>query len=267
MRVRQPVVAGSFYPAGEDDLRREVLRLMPAARRRKALAAISPHAGYVYSGPVAGEVFSRVEVPERVVLLGPKHTARGAEYALSPDEAWLTPLGRAEVDSAFGRALMDRCSFLREDGAAHLEEHSLEVQLPFLLAIRPRVGIVPLAIGGADRSRLRKIGQALAQEIAGRPEGSLIIASSDLTHYESQAAAEAKDRLVLEAISGLDEELLWATVKEYRVSMCGLLPIYAALVAAKTLGASRVEIARYQTSGEVSGDRRQVVGYAGVVID
>ncbi len=266
MTVRKPRVAGSFYPLSPGELNRELDRCLIDARRREALGVVSPHAGYVFSGPVAGEVFSRIEIPGRAILLGPNHTGLGEPYSLSPDEFWRTPLGDVEVDSELGRAISARCPFVRPDRMAHLEEHSIEVQVPFLQRLRPGLRITPIAIAGTDRDRLREIGAALAGEISARPDRFLIVASSDLTHFERQASVEAKDRLALDAIAALDEEALWRTVRDRKISMCGLLPVYVTLVAAKVMGAAGAEVVSYRTSGEVSGDFDSVVGYGGVVI-
>ena len=267
MSVRQPAVAGTFYAADPKVLERDVRRFLPAGTGpARAFGAIVPHAGYVYSGPVAGAVYARLEIPRTVVILCPNHTGRGAPAALDPSEAWRTPLGDVQLARPLAEKLLAVAPSVTEDPEAHRREHSLEVQLPFLQLLRPDVEIVPLCLGSPSLALCREVGQALARLAAEEGEPPLLLASSDMNHYESRTAGRAKDDLALERIEALDPEGLFETVIEYSISMCGFLPATALLVAARTAGASRAEVVARRDSGDETGDSSSVVGYAGVVV-
>ena len=266
--VRPPVVAGQFYPGDEKGLRRELARLIPAGLPREpALAVVSPHAGYIYSGGVAGAVFGRVEVPERVVVMGPNHTGLGARAAAMISGYWETPLGRVALDRELGELLLSRSPLLTEDLQAHAYEHSLEVQLPFLQAVRPSISLLPICLKYVSYGECQELGRALAETIEEVGRGILVVASTDMTHYEPHEVAKAKDGLAMARIEALDPRGLYETVEAHSISMCGIIPTTVALVAARELGARRARLVRYATSGEVSGDLRQVVGYAGFIVD
>jgi hypothetical protein len=269
-RRRQPAVAGLFYPGQPAALVEAVRSLLTEveAGPEPAVAAVAPHAGYVYSGRTAAQVFGRLDVPRRCVVLAPNHTGMGeaahggSVYAVG---SFLTPAGEVPVDEDLAAALIARCNYLEDDPPAHAREHAVEVELPFLLARRPDVTVVPVVLGWADWPRTRALGAALAQIVKESAEPVLIVASSDLNHYESAAVSAHKDRLVLEEMERLDGERLLEVARRQRVTMCGRVPAAAALHAAKLLGATRGEVVHYSHSGEVTGDLDSVVGYGGVI--
>jgi len=265
---RKPSVAGQFYPAGRDTLRRTIAAMTdPAAVPKKAIALVSPHAGYVYSGPVAGAVFSSAAIPGVCVLLGPAHREIDALFAIQVRGSWTTPLGDAPVDEALASRIVAGCSLVEENDAAHLGEHSLEVQLPFIQYFRADAVIVPITVSYLARlADLETLGRALASTIRDDGRETLIVASTDMSHYVSQKTAEQKDARAIRKVLDLDPAGLFETVTTERISMCGFQPTTAVLVAALGLGASKAELVRYQTSGEASGDYTQVVGYAGIRI-
>jgi AmmeMemoRadiSam system protein B len=268
--IRPPAVAGMFYEARPDALRRHVENLLPDGLvSAPAFGAIVPHAGYVYSGPVAGQVFARVRIPPSVVLLGPNHTGLGAPAALDPSDAWRTPLGDVRSDRRLAARLAELAPSLELDRAAHAREHSLEVQLPFLQVLRPDVAVVAVCLGAHDLDLCREVGEAVATVVAegsARGEAPLVLASSDMNHYESRSVGARKDALALSRVEALDPEGLFATVVTESISMCGFLPATALLFAARMAGAQKPEVVARRDSGEETGDVSSVVGYAGVVI-
>ncbi|HEY7114159.1 MAG TPA: AmmeMemoRadiSam system protein B [Thermoanaerobaculia bacterium] len=267
MSIRLPAVAGTFYEGRRDRLEGEVRELLPPeVRTERALGAIVPHAGYVYSGPVAGAVYARLEIPAAAVILCPNHTGRGAPAALDPSDAWRTPLGDVPVDRRLGERLRALAPSLEEDAAAHAREHSLEVQLPFLQTLRPDVRLVPVSIGAPDLDLCREIGEAVASLAEEEDERPLILASSDMNHYESRAVGGKKDEAALARIEALDPEGLFTTVFGGRISMCGVLPATALLFAARRLGATAARVVARRDSGHETGDLSSVVGYAGVIV-
>jgi len=268
--IRPPAVAGRFYPDDPARLRTEVDSfLVPGNQEKKvrAIACIVPHAGYVYSGSVAGEVYRRLKIPRRVILIGPRHYARGAALAINSAGAWQTPLGLAPIDHLLAEKIVQAFPELREDDVAHSTEHSLEVQLPFLQQLVPAFDFVPIVIGPAQWSTLDRLGRALAAVIATESEPVLFIASSDMNHYESDVVTRLKDHKAIDQILALDPRKLFDTVREEQISMCGYAAAIAVMVAAKELGAKQAELIRYATSGEVNGDMQEVVGYAGIVFE
>jgi MEMO1 family protein len=225
-----------------------------------------PHAGYIYSGRVAGEVYQRMEIPSRVILLGPRHYPRGAPMAILSQDAWQTPLGLAPIDAPLAEKIARACPLLREDAVAHSAEHSLEVQLPFLQRMAPSFAFVPIVIAGVPFADLESLGHALAEVIRAEPEPILIVASSDMNHYEPDDVTRVKDGKAIERILALEPRELFDTVRNEHISMCGYGATVAMLIAARGLGATRAELVRYATSGEVNGELREVVGYAGMII-
>jgi AmmeMemoRadiSam system protein B len=270
--IRAPAVAGQFYPATSQAVGAALdglLHAEPAASR--AIAVMVPHAGWEYSGRTAGAVFSRVAVPDRVILLGPNHAGTGAEFALMDAGAWQTPVAPVPIAEPLTAMLLDRCESLAADARAHAREHSLEVHLPLLQRRNPAVQIAPVVIGGTwpwsgGRAALRELGQGIAAAVReyGRPV--LLVASTDLNHYEDQETARIKDKLVLDAVLALDEDGLMQRVIDVEVSMCGVAPTYVMLVAAKLLGARQATLVEHCTSGDITGDYSRVVGYGGVVL-
>ena len=267
--LRIPAVAGRFYPTRPDELLRDLHHYAPAnqtksADRISAIGCVAPHAGYVYSGSVAGAVYSRTNIPARCVILCPNHTGKGRPLSIMANTTWQTPLGEVAPDSATATRLIERFPRLQEDSAAHRPEHAIEVQLPFLQTLQPQLKIVPIAIGTRDFDVLRGLGEALADVIRGGE--TLIIASSDMNHYESDAITRVKDRKAIDRVLALDAQGLWDVVMREDISMCGFGPAIVMLTAAKLLGATSATLVKYATSGEVSGDYDSVVGYAGIVV-
>jgi AmmeMemoRadiSam system protein B len=267
--VRHPAVAGTFYPDRPAELARVVRRLTADdPRRARAVAVIAPHAGYAYSGAVAGEAFSAVEIPDRVVILCPNHTGAGKRAAILSTGSFSMPFGEVPVDGPLARRILAAAPLLREDGAAHAGEHSLEVMLPFLHRFNPAFRLVPVALGRLSLDECRLLGTALANVLEDERESGdvLLVASSDMTHYEPEGSARRKDSLAIDRILALDPEGLHRVVLEEGITMCGVLPAATVLFAAVELGATRARLVRYATSGDTSGDHAHVVGYAGLVI-
>ena len=269
--LRHPAVAGRFYPGDPDDLRTEVREyLSPASTTSqapvRALGCIAPHAGYMYSGHVAGAVFARVEVPKRCIVLCPNHTGVGRALAIMSEGAWQTPLGDVPIDGRLAAALKEQFPAVQEDSSAHRAEHAVEVELPFLLLRQPELCFVPIAVGTRQLETLEQLGTALADVIGAQNDPILMVASSDMNHYESDAVTRVKDHRAIERILTLDPRGLFDVIAQQNISMCGFGPAVAMLTAARRLGAKSTELVKYATSGDVSGDRNMVVGYAGVVV-
>ena len=267
--IRPPAVAGRFYPDDPARLRANVDSFVASGskeRKIRARACLVPHAGYQYSGSVAGEVYGQIEIPARVILIGPRHFPRGAPLAILSEGAWKTPLGMAPIDHLLAEKIVRAFPQLREDEVAHSSEHSLEVQLPFLLRLAPSFAFVPIVIGPAHWEILEGLGRALASVIAAERDAVLLIASSDMNHYESDAVTRVKDHKAIDQILALEPRKLFDTVRDEKISMCGYAAAVATMIAARELGAAVAKLVRYATSGEVNGDMEEVVGYAGIVI-
>ncbi len=265
--IRVPAVAGQFYPGSPSELDKEVRRLTrDVTGKLPAKGIVVPHAGYVYSGGVAGDVFSSVELPERQIIFCPNHTGFGADAAVMARGAWRMPWGDVPIDEALADRLLDACPILAVDRSAHSREHSLEVQLPFLRRFRESFRFVPVALGRLSLPDCRSVGEAVASAIRDDPCAPLLIASSDMTHYESDATVRKKDQKAISRILAVDPEGLYNTVRAERISMCGVIPATIMLFAALSLGATEARLIKYATSGDVSGDYGKVVGYAGLAI-
>jgi MEMO1 family protein len=271
VRVRPPAVAGSFYDARPDRLERDVRARLAAAAPpdppAEVFGAIVPHAGYVYSGPVAAVVYARIRVPRACVILCPNHTGRGAPAAVDPSDAWRTPLGDVPVNRRLARRLQELAPSLEEDAAAHEREHSLEVQLPFLKAVRSDVEFVPVCLREPRLALCREVGDALAALVAEESEPPLLLASSDMNHYESRDIGKRKDDRALARVESVDPEGLFRTVLTESISMCGFLPATALLFAARAAGAGPGRVVARRDSGDETGDPSSVVGYAGVIVE
>lgn len=268
--LRHPAVAGRFYPGDPEDLRAEAREYLSQSEAktapRRAIGCMAPHAGYMYSGHVAGAVFAQVEIPKRCVVLCPNHTGMGRALAIMGDGAWETPLGEVPIDAGLASALKARFPLLQEDAAAHRAEHAAEVELPFLQLRQPELTFVPIALGTGQFEPLEQLGHVVAEVIAAQSDPVLIVASSDMNHYESDAVTRVKDHRAIERILSLDPRGLYDVVTQQDISMCGFGPAVAMLTAARQLGAKSAELVKYATSGDVSGDRNMVVGYAGVIV-
>jgi AmmeMemoRadiSam system protein B len=265
---RKPCVAGQFYPGDRASLLETIGRMTdPRAVKAKALAVVVPHAGYDYSGPVAGAVFSSTEIPPTVVILGPGHREIESLFAVQKQGSWLTPLGEASINGELASLILRQCPPAEEDERAHLWEHSLEVELPFIQYFQKQASLVPICVSyEAKFDELEYLGRGLATAVRAFGKPVLIVASTDMSHYVSQKTAEKMDFLAIRKILDLDPRGLFETVREQRITMCGFQPTTAALVAAGELGAARAELIKYQTSGDTTGDYTQVVGYAGIRI-
>jgi AmmeMemoRadiSam system protein B len=264
--IRQPAVAGRFYPRDPNVLCAEVNSyLSPQQPKLAALGCVVPHAGYMYSGHVAGAVFSRLDLPRHCILLCPNHTGLGQPLSIMSSGSWETPLGCVAIDSELAARLRQSFPLLTEDSDAHRAEHAAEVELPFLQVLRPDVQFVPIAIGTRRYEVLEGLGHAIAEGLK-QSHRILIIASSDMNHYENDAITRIKDNKAIDRILALDSKGLFDVVMKEEISMCGYGPTVAMLTAAGQLGATRAELVKYATSGDVSGDRNMVVGYAGLLI-
>jgi len=270
--IREPAVAGRFYPRNPAELERAVRQFAAppkdaaSAPPLRARGCIVPHAGYMYSGAVAGAVFTRLELPKRYIILCPRHYPQGQPLAILSEGAWRTPLGDAPLDSPLAAALARACPLLREDEVAHSVEHAIEVQLPFLQKLTPEFRFVPIALGTDRFQAFEDLGRAVATVAAAEHDPVLIVASSDMNHYESDEITRKKDARAIDRILALDPRGLYDVVRRENISMCGYGPATTMLVAAKQLGATRAELIRYATSADVSGDYDWVVGYAGIVV-
>jgi MEMO1 family protein len=275
--VRPPAVSGRFYPSDPAELRATVATLLADARRSlgpspaaPVRAVIAPHAGFIYSGPTAAAAFVRVTVPGLVIILAPNHTGISeakSGVSLWEEGAFRTPLGDVPVDAEAARALREISNgFVAVDHDAHRAEHAVEVALPFLQLLRADVRIVPLVIAWDAWDAARLLGEILARLATAAGEPVLLLASSDLNHYEPANVTEQKDAQALEAVRALDGAELLARCKREQISMCGRGPAATVLAAALALGARRAEVVDYRHSGWVSGDNARVVGYAGVLI-
>ena len=268
--LRKPVVAGRFYPASKAHLQEDVRAYLATGLvSRRVMGLISPHAGYVCSGPVAGAVFSKVNVPKRVIVISPNHTGEGAAVSLFSSGEWEIPTGVVPVDKELCDEILAAGEFFEADTAAHRAEHSLEALLPFLLERQPDVKIAPLTLSHLRPEFIEKVGLALAgvvKKFAARKEEVLIAVSSDMTHYEPYEIAKARDALAIEKIEKLDAKGLLDICARERITMCGVVPAAVLLVAAKTLGATCGELVKYQTSGDTCAEKDEVVGYAGMIV-
>ncbi len=265
--LRRPAVAGYFYPSDSEELFEDVRNYTKSSiTEKKAIGIVSPHAGYMYSGPVAGKTFSAVSVPETVILIGPNHTGMGSDAAIICSGKWLIPGAEIEINSEIANALLKNFNDLEEDTIAHSREHSLEVQLPFLYYKNKNFKLVPVCLSYHNFNFCNELGESIGETIKKSGEDILIVASSDMTHYEPHEIAKEKDKLAINEILNLSPRELYNVVTEQRITMCGVIPVVTMLCAARYLGAKKGELIHYQTSGDTSGDYSQVVGYAGIAI-
>ena len=264
---RSPAVAGQFYPASRSEIDDSLGELLsPAPRPIEAVGILVPHAGWMYSGAVAGKVYGSVRLPQRHVILCPNHTGRGAPLAINTRGSWTTPLGDAPVDEELAAAILQRFPEVSDDAEAHAAEHSLEVQLPFLQRLVDGFRFVPVCVMTHDLPTLLALGEAIAGAVRDCPDDVLLVVSSDMTHYEPAETARRKDQRAIARLEAMDAEGLHATVHREGISMCGVAPAVAGLAASRRLGAGEARLLCYANSGDVSGDFDQVVGYAGMVL-
>jgi MEMO1 family protein len=265
--IRPAAVAGRFYPSDPRELSRQVdAYTKDGGEKKSAIGCVVPHAGYMYSGHVAGAVYRVLQLPRRILLLGPRHFPRGEALAILSEGAWNTPLGDAKIDAELAAELARAFPRLREDEVAHSVEHSLEVQIPFLQRLAGTFSFVPIVLGIDRYPVLEELGRAVARVVAAQKEPVLLVASSDMNHYESDEITRIKDHQAIDQILALDPRGLYDTVRAKAISMCGYAPTVVMLTAARALGATSAELVRYATSGDITGDRDEVVGYAGLII-
>ncbi len=269
-QIRQPAVAGQFYPLSAQDLRKQISSFSDKQEvvREAAIACMLPHAGYMYSGAVAYSVVSRIELKPVALVLGPNHTGRGRPFSIMDEGSWVTPLGSVAIHTSLAKKLLKKSSLLQSDYLAHQMEHSIEVELPLLQYFKNDFSFVPIVIGGNDFKDYEQLGLKIASSIQELhlEKDTLIVASSDMTHYEDAQAAKTKDSQAIRSILELDALGLWEKVRELDITMCGYAPAIVMITAAKALGAQKGELIKYQTSGDVTADNSSVVGYAGIIV-
>jgi MEMO1 family protein len=266
--IRLPAVAGQFYPASPRELSSLIHRFIIEngdPEKVRVRACLVPHAGYIYSGHVAAAVFSRITFPKKIIVIGVRHQPYGEDLAIVSHGEWRTPLGDVSIDRALALRLRAACPELQEDEEAHKREHSLEVEIPFLQAIQAQFTFVPVAVGSTRFEELVRIGEGVADVIAGGEEEILIVTSSDMNHYEEESVTRRKDQRAIESLLRLDAKGLYEVCRRERISMCGLGPAIVTLSALRKLGAKSGELVKYATSGEISGEYDAVVGYAGII--
>ncbi|NQT32241.1 MAG: AmmeMemoRadiSam system protein B [Candidatus Omnitrophica bacterium] len=264
--TREPVVAGQFYPGGKDNLLRDLSEMIPDRKDKiDAIGAIVPHAGYMCSGFVAGEVYGKLKQKDTYIILGPNHTGHGSQFA-SCKESWLTPLGTVDIDIEMLDAMMRETDLITDDESAHAFEHSIEVQVPFVQKTAPSAKIVPVTVQNGTLPELEEVSEAIVSAMKGAPGSAMILASSDMTHYEPRNAAEKKDKLAIQKVIDIDPEGLLKVVMENSISMCGCIPSAIMLMCAKKMNALKSELVKYSDSGDATGDTSSVVGYAGMVV-
>jgi AmmeMemoRadiSam system protein B len=264
---RRAAVAGQFYFGDKGRLSEHVASLLEEdARKEDVKAALCPHAGLVYSGSVAGAVYSRMRFPDTFVLLGPNHTGLGSPVSIMSEGIWEVPTGSVSIDEGLASRIRRNAPLVREDVQAHMFEHSLEVQLPLILGLSGGVRIVPISVLSASLEDLRAVGEGVARAVEEAGYPVVLLASTDMSHFVPDEEARRKDRMAIDKVLALDADGLYSVVREEGISMCGVLPTVIVLYAAKALGARDATLVKYATSAEVSGDYESVVGYAGVII-
>ncbi len=276
MKIRYPSQSGAFYAGTAQSLKAQIegcfthrfgpgkLPKVVEDGLRNVVGLICPHAGYMYSGPVAAHAYYNLAAdgkPDVVVIFGPNHTGRGSALALMNEGAWRTPLGDVEIDTLTAKQIVDESRLVDVDDSAHIFEHSIEVQLPFLQYLYGSTfKFVPICFLMQDLESSREVGRAVAKALSGK--NGLIIASTDMTHYEPHEQAQRKDKMAIDAVAKMDEELYYSTVERQNISTCGYGPTVAVITAAKLLGAKKAQLLCYKTSGDVISDFSSVVGYA-----
>jgi AmmeMemoRadiSam system radical SAM enzyme/AmmeMemoRadiSam system protein B/AmmeMemoRadiSam system protein A len=266
--VRPAAVAGTFYPGRPDELDRMLDELCPRQAQPESWPGLMvPHAGWIYSGRLAAAVFSRVKIPEQVIILCPNHRARGADWAVAPHHRWALPGRELAADPDLARRLADAITGLELDALAHRQEHAIEVQLPLLARLAPAARVVGIALHGGELASLLRFAEQMAGVLREMPERPLLVISSDMNHYSDDAETRRLDRLALDAMESLDPAWLYETVREHRISMCGVLPAVIVMETLRQLGClHRCELVDHATSADTTGDKHRVVGYAGVLL-
>ncbi|MBI5561137.1 MAG: AmmeMemoRadiSam system protein B [Deltaproteobacteria bacterium] len=265
--LRKACVANQFYPGNPGVLTKTVEDFLKSGRKKeRAIGVISPHAGYIYSGKVAGSIFSSVEIPDNVILLGPNHTGLGERAAVMTEGKWETPLGKIRINEELAGLILHSSHLFSSDTLAHLGEHSLEVELPFLYLQNPNISIVPITVMPAGFTECEEMGKAVSEAVSSYKKDVLIVVSSDMNHYEADKTTREKDKLAIDKILALDGEGLLNITHSRGITMCGVIPATIAIIASNLLGAKGAKLVDYATSGDTSGDYDNVVGYAGILI-
>lgn len=264
--LRTARFAGSWYPGHESVLRDTLAELCPVQDPQPVLGVVAPHAGYVYSGAVAGEVYGRIEVPDLCVVLAPNHTGCGPAFSLYPEGSWQTPLGQVPISADLNQELMVAFPELREDYSAHEGEHAAELQLPFLQFRNPGLQLAVIVVRSQHLEKLLALGAAIAEVAKVFAAPLLVVASSDMNHFEDQQTTLDKDQRALDQLLALDPSNLHRVVQREHISMCGVAPAVAMLHCSNLRGAGRAELFSHETSARVSGDTRRVVGYAALAV-
>ena len=278
---RKPSVSGIFYSSNKEQLVDELKgcftnkifgpgRLPPSDQARKIYGMVSPHAGYLYSGSVAANGYYSVSSSKfnNVILVGPNHYGLGSSVATTMNGIWESPIGDVMVNPQVAKDIASRATSMDFDEFAHSRDHSLEVQIPFLLFITEKFRIVPIILTNQDEYLALELGSAISDtvnEYISKGDEFMLIASSDFTHYESNSEAHRKDSQLIKSILSLDITAFYYTLRQYNVSACGYGAIATVMVAAKNLGATRGELIGYATSGDVTGDKSSVVGYSSIL--
>lgn len=264
---RSPAVAGQFYHSSASKLSQQVEQYINRKlQKEKAIAIVVPHAGLIYSGPVAGAVYSSIEFPKTFIFIGPNHTGLGERISIMESGEWEIPTGVFQIDEKISYRIAMNVPLVAKDIKAHLFEHSLEVQLPFIAYFSKETKIVPIVILSASIQECKMLGEGIAKAVSDVGYSVTVAASSDMSHYVPHQVAKEKDKKAIDRILSLDPEGLYEIVTKERISMCGYIPATAVLFAAKALGAKSAKLISYSTSGEVSGDYEHVVGYVGIVL-
>lgn len=263
---RNPYVAGYFYPGSAAEIEAMMAEFVDRdAPKEDAVGVLVPHAGYQYSGAVTGATLSRIKFKDTFIIMGPTHSGQGKPFSVWAGGSWQTPLGEIEVDTELAQKMIALSKHLEADQRAHQEEHAVEVQLPFLQYIQPGVRIVPVILAGAPANTYKEIGRDIARALKELKREAVVMASGDMTHYEPHETAREKDMKAVEAMLSLDEDELTRRYRRLNISMCAYGPVVCLMAAARELGANGAELVKYQTSGDATGDRSAVVGYAGVI--
>lgn len=265
--LRKPAVAGSFYPADRDTLLAAAEKYISGANTHKdagnVLGSIAPHAGWYYSGHIAGAVFGAINVPDRVIILGPNHSATGADAALDDSRGWEFPFGTVPLDGELACAIAEECACIETDSSAHAKEHSIEVVVPFLYAKNPDISITPICLYTQSKKAVGEIAEAVAE--TAKKFGALIVASSDMSHYLPDVVAKEIDRGTIELIKSFDHDLLMDKMRRGK-GLCGAAPVAVAMAACRQNGAREAKLIKYATSGDIEGKIDAVVGYGGFLI-
>lgn len=265
--IRRPFVAGQFYEKKPALLVKEIQRYVTDDKNKvEAKAIVAPHAGYIFSGAVAGAVYSKILFPDTFIILSPNHTGLGSPVSVFSEGIWDIPLRNFEVDEDMAKDITHKSAFTKADFNAHLYEHSIEVHLPFIAYFSKTVKIVPITIMKLSLKECITLGKDIASVIVESGKRVTVVASSDMSHYVTDEVARHLDNSAIQEMLRLDEKGLYNVVSEKKISMCGVIPVTTAIVCAKELGAQSSTLVKYATSAEVSGDFKHVVGYAGLIM-